>query len=43
MLHDDFADLQPHQAQTDDEKIAVLLDLLASGFENDADLDAVRE
>ncbi len=43
MLHDDFADLQPHQAQTDDEKIAVLLDLLASGFENDADLDAVRD
>ncbi len=43
MLNDDFADLQPGQLQTDDEKIAVLLDLLASGFENDADLDAVRD
>jgi hypothetical protein len=43
MLHDDFADLQPCQPQSDDEKIKALLDLLASGFENDADLDAVRD
>lgn len=41
MLHDDFADLQPCQPHTNDEKIAVLLDLLAGGFENDADLDVV--
>lgn len=43
MLHDDLADLQPCQAQDDEEKIAVLLDLLASGFQGDADLDAVRD
>lgn len=44
MLHDDdFADLQPGQAQTNEQKIDTLLDLLASGFENDADLDAVRD
>lgn len=29
MLNDDFADLQPGQPQTDEQKIAVLLDLLA--------------
>lgn len=40
---DDYADLQPCQAQDDEEKIAVLLDLLSSGFESDADLDAVRD
>lgn len=43
MLHDDFADLQPCQPHTDEEKINVLLDLLASEFEGDADLDAVRD
>jgi len=43
MLNDDFADLQPGQAQTDDQQIDILLDLLACGFENDADLDVVRE
>ena len=43
MLSDDFADLQPCQPQTDDQKIDTLLDLLAGGFENDADLDVVRE
>lgn len=43
MLNDDFADLQPCQHQTDEEKMNVLLDLLAGGFENDADLDAVRD
>lgn len=43
MLHDDYADLQPGQLQTDEEKIDTLLALLASGFENDADLDAVRD
>lgn len=43
MLSDDFADLQPGQAQTDDQKINVLLDLLASGFEGDPDLDLVRD
>jgi hypothetical protein len=43
MLHGDFSDLQPGQLQTDEEKIDVLLDLLASGFEGDADLDAVRD
>lgn len=43
MLHDAFADLQPGQAQTNEEKIDTLLDLLASGFENDADLNAVRD
>lgn len=43
MADDDFADLQPCQPQTDEEKIATLLDLLASGFENDADLDVVRD
>lgn len=43
MLHGDFSDLQPGQLQTDDQKINVLLDLLAGGFENDADLDVVRD
>jgi len=43
MLHDDFADLQPCQPQFDDEKIKALLDMLSSGFENDPDLDAVRD
>lgn len=43
MLHGDFSDLQPGQLQTDEEKIDVLLDLLSSGFENDPDLDAVRD
>ena len=43
MLHDEFADLQPRQFQTDDQKIAVLLDLLSSGFEGDPDLDLVRD
>lgn len=43
MSNDDFADLQPGQPQTDDEKIKALLDMLSSGFENDADLDAVRD
>lgn len=43
MLHDDFADLQPGQAQTNEQKIDTLLDLLAGGFENDADLDVVRD
>ncbi len=42
MSDDDFADLQPCQPQTDEEKIDTLLDLLAGGFANDADLDAVR-
>ena len=42
MLNDDFADLQPRQPQTDEGKIDTLLDLLASGFEGDPDLDAVR-
>jgi hypothetical protein len=43
MLNDDYADLQPGQAKTDDQKINVLLDLLASGFEGDPDLDLVRD
>ena len=44
MLNDDFADLQPCQPQTDEEKIETLLDLLSSGgFEGDPDLDAVRD
>jgi len=43
MLHNDFADLQPCQPHTNDEKIAALLDLLAGGFEGDADLDVVRD
>lgn len=43
MLNDDFADLQPGQPQSDDQKINVLLDLLASGFEGDPDLDLVRD
>jgi len=43
MLNDDFADLQPGQPQSDKEKIDTLLDLLSSGFENEADLDIVRE
>lgn len=43
MLNDDFADLQPGQPQTDDQKINILLDLLAGGFEGDADLDLVRD
>ncbi|MEZ5945192.1 MAG: hypothetical protein R3C18_27780 [Planctomycetaceae bacterium] len=43
MLNDEFADLQPGQPQTDEEKIDTLLDLLSSGFENDPDLDAVRD
>jgi len=43
MLHDDFADLQPCQPQTDEQKIDILLDLLAGGFEGDADLDVVRD
>jgi hypothetical protein len=43
MQNDDFADLQPGQPQTDEEKIDTLLDLLASGFENDPDLDAVQD
>ncbi|MGD9853471.1 MAG: hypothetical protein AB7U20_00830 [Planctomycetaceae bacterium] len=38
-----FADLQPGQAQTDEQKIDTLLDLLASGFEGDSDLDLVRD
>lgn len=38
-----FADLQPGQAQTDQQKIDTLLDLLASGFEGDPDLDLVRD
>lgn len=42
MLHDDYADLQPCQLQSDEQKIDTLLDLLSSGFENDPDLDAVR-
>lgn len=43
MQNDDFADLQPGQPQTDEEKIDTLLDLLSSGgFEGDADLDVVR-
>lgn len=43
MSNDDFSDLQPCQPQTEEERIAVLLELLSSGFENDADLDAVRD
>lgn len=43
MLNDEIPDLQPGQAQTDDQQIDILLDLLACGFENDADLDVVRE
>ena len=43
MLHGDFSDLQPGQLQTDEEKLNTLLDLLSSGFENDADLDVVRD
>ncbi|MBX3444356.1 MAG: hypothetical protein KF774_18285 [Planctomyces sp.] len=44
MLNDDFADLQPGQPKTDEEKIDTLLDLLSSGgFEGDPDLDLVRD
>lgn len=43
MLYDDFADLQPGQAQTNEQKIDTLLDLLAGGFEGDEDLDLVRD
>lgn len=43
MLNDDFADLKPCQPQSDEEKIETFLDLLSSGFEGDADLDAVRD
>ena len=43
MLNDDFADLQPCQPQSDEQKTDTFLDLLAGGFENDADLDVVRD
>lgn len=40
---DAVADLHPRQPQTDTAKIDALLDLLASGFEGDPDLDLVRD
>ncbi|MEW4454533.1 hypothetical protein AB1L30_17790 [Bremerella sp. JC817] len=43
MPSDDFDDLQPRQAQTNEEKFETLLDLLSSGFVNDPDLDLVRD
>jgi hypothetical protein len=43
MTDDDFPDLQPCPPQTDDQKIETLLDLLEGGFENDPDLDLVRD
>jgi hypothetical protein len=43
MTDDDFADFKPSPPQTDDQKIETLLDLLASGFEGDRDLDLVRD
>lgn len=43
MFDDDFADLLPGQAQTNEQQVNTLLDLLSSGYENDADLDVVRD
>lgn len=40
---DGIDDLLPREAQTDEQKIDTLLDLLASGFEGDPDLDLVRD
>ena len=39
---DGMDDFLPREAQTDEQKIDTLLDLLASGFEGDPDLDLVR-
>lgn len=40
---DGMDDFLPQEAKTDDLKINTLLDLLSSGFDNDSDLDAVRD
>jgi hypothetical protein len=38
-----FADFLPREVQTDQQKIDALLEVLASGFEGDPDLDLVRD